>query len=150
MQELYLTLAEADDIFNSIYPKGCTCDTLWDSLDIEGKIRLLSSAQTTLENGFLFVGRKARRDQELQFPRVYKCQYYEVPKAYLIAIVQQAGLTLQEQNSEYKQMQSNGVKQYSVEGSSITFGDSASAALYEKDSKGIYKEIIHYLNQWVY
>ena len=147
MLDGYVTIDEANDIVKSIFPKGSNGDLLWESLDSDGKARAISSAQSILENTQMFVGRKLDLKQKLQFPRVRNGRVMNVPDTYCIAIVQQAVLMLIEQSSETKQMAANGVKSYSVEGASVSFGDAVATF---KTKSGLYKEVEALISNYVY
>lgn len=149
MIDSYMTVEEANEIVSNCFTDKDKESVIWNSLSNEEKQVLIQKATIKLETSLLFIGKKVRRGQKLAFPRVYKCNVIECPFAYKLGILTQGlGEAVVAADSSLS-LTNNGIKQYTVEGASITF-DTSRISKYSMDTNGILYSVRTLLHEYIY
>lgn len=133
----YMTLEEAKSIASDELEGDSL--TLWNTLDDAGKTRLILRATRKIEN-LVFIGHKVGRmnTQPLSFPRYIELKNTECPYEIKVGIIKQGIREISLSNSEEQTLQERGVKSYTINGASITFGDIDGTV---KLTSGLYSDI---------
>lgn len=138
--DTYMTVEEADEIVDNLYLDNEPEHVIWSSLTSEEKVRLMNIATSRIECSTLFLGSKLDSFQDLEYPRVYKGKVVEVPEVYKQAILTQGLSDTVSSSDDVASLASKGVKQYVVEGASVTFDNDANSK-YERDDSGLFVKV---------
>lgn len=146
----YLTIAEADEIIRGTYKSFDPEYVMWNGMSADDRTAMINSATIKLENGLMFLGSKLNKLQDPQFPRFIKGRVVQCPDVYKMSILRQGLLDSLAAGDETLSLSDKGVKQYSVEGSSITFKGTDSTDKFAVDGKGLRISAVCLLRQYIY
>lgn len=133
----YMTLEEAKAIASAeLDQKGLI---LWNSLSDAEQTTLILRTTRKIEN-LKYIGCKVGRfnTQPLSFPRYIQLHLTECPYDIKLGIIKQGVKEVINSNSEEQTLQERGVKSYTINGASITFGDIDGTV---KLTNGLYSDI---------
>ena len=143
----YMSLEEADAIIENELLDSDEEYTLWNSLSDKNKEKLIVRGTRTVDAiPFRGVKYNISKVGELQWPRLINNELIECPPEVKIALIRQVLREYKNSSKQETQLQEMGVKSYSINKASISFGDKNSTKL----DNGIYNDIyFELLKKWV-
>lgn len=143
----YMSLKEADTIVENELLDTSNEYKDWKSLSEENKTKLIVKGTRTVDSiPFRGVKYNISRVGELQWPRLINNELIECPPEIKLALLMQVLRDYKNDNSQEAKLQEMGVKSYSINKASISFGDKNSTKL----DNGIYNDIYFgLLRKWV-
>lgn len=141
----YLSLEEANKIINNEYFDTDDEYKIWSSLSEENKEKLLIKGTRVIDT-IPFRGIKVSgRVESLQFPREIHGEVIDCPYEVKVGLLVQALKTYANNGKQELKLQELGVKSYSINKASITFGDTNNTRM----GNGIYNEVYDIMKKWV-
>lgn len=124
-QNSYMTVAEADEIVTSNFISTSTERKLWNSLDENDKVVIISSTTNKYDtDAMIYKGSKVSRVQKLQFPRKIHNKIVECPDTIKIGLILQALSDLRADSSEEADLRLQGIKSFADgSGAKIEFSE---------------------------
>ena len=142
----YFSVEDANTLITENYYSRSDELTVWESLSEQDKENFVVKCARTIDKQML-LGIKCDREQPLQFPRYKNGLKHELPEILKFGIIDNELNIIFNANSEEGKLKSKGIKNYSVEGASISFVDTAEIKLIG----GIIDTLRRtYFNEWVY
>ena len=143
----YMSLEEANTIVENELLDTSNEYTVWNSLSENNKTKLIIKGTRIIDSiPFRGVKYNISKVGELQWPRLINNELIECPPEVKIAIIRQILRDYTNSSKQETQLQEMGVKSYSINKASISFGDKNSTKL----DNGIYNDIyFELLRKWV-
>ena len=143
----YMSLEEADAIIENELLDSDEEYTLWNSLSDKNKEKLIARGTRTVDViPFRGVKYNINKVGELQWPRLINNELIECPPEVKVALIRQVLRDYKNSSKQETKLQEMGVKSYSINKASISFGDKNSTKL----DNGIYNDIyFELLRKWV-
>lgn len=143
----YMSLEEANTIIENELLDSDEEYTLWNSLSDKNKEKLIVRGTRTVDViPFKGVKYNISKVGELQWPRLINNELIECPDEVKIALIRQVLRDYKNSSKQETKLQEMGVKSYSINKASISFGDKNSTKL----DNGIYNDIyFELLRKWV-
>jgi hypothetical protein len=144
----YMDLEEADTLVKNELLATEEEYITWNSLSDEDKAKLIVRG-TKLVDQLPFLGNKLNLDdvQGLHWPRLITNIKFECPTDIKVGLIRQVLRSYINKNKQETKLQEMGVKTYSINKASISFGDKNNSKL----DNGIYSDIFQeYFRRWVY
>ena len=143
----YMSLEEANTIVENELLDTSNEYTVWNSLSENNKTKLIIKGTRIIDSiPFRGVKYNISKVGELQWPRLINNELIECPPEVKIAIIRQVLRDYTNSSKQETQLQEMGVKSYSINKASISFGDKNSTKL----DNGIYNDIyFELLRKWV-
>lgn len=143
----YMSLEEANTIVENELLDTSNEYKDWNSLSENNKIKLIIKGTRMIDSiPFRGVKYNISRVGELQWPRLINNELIECPLEIKIALIKQVLRDYTNSSRQETQLQEIGVKSYSINKASISFGDKNSTKL----DNGIYNDIyFELLRKWV-
>lgn len=143
----YMSLEEADAIVENELLDTSNEYRDWNSLSENNKTKLIIKGTRTIDSiPFRGVKYNISKVGELQWPRLINNELVECPPEIKVALIRQVLRDYTNSSRQETQLQEMGVKSYSINKASISFGDKNSTKL----DNGIYNDIyFELLRKWV-
>ena len=143
----YMSLEEANAIVENELLDTSNEYTVWNSLSESNKTKLIIKGTRIIDSiPFRGVKYNISKVGELQWPRLINNELIECPPEVKIAIIRQVLRDYTNSSKQETQLQEMGVKSYSINKASISFGDKNSTKL----DNGIYNDIyFELIRKWV-
>lgn len=143
----YMSLEEANTIVENELLDTDSEYITWNSLSENNKKKLIIKGTCIIDSiPFRGVKYNLSRVSNLQWPRLINNEFIECPPEVKVALLKQVLRDYTNKNKQETKLQEMGVKSYSINKASISFGDKNSTKL----DSGIYNDIyFELLRKWV-
>jgi hypothetical protein len=142
----YMDLTEAEELVKNELLATEEEYITWNSLSDDDKTKLIVRG-TRLVDQLPFLGYKLDNSQTLHWPRLLTAIKFECPTDIKVGLIRQVIRDYSNRNKQENKLQELGVKTYSINKASISFGDKNTSKL----ENGVYNDIFQeYFRRWVY
>ena len=140
-QNSYFSVAEADELIQYL-PFNDSCRKLWESLDDENKKTSIILSSTFLydNDSMEYIGIKKDKEQNLQFPRIYKDNEIDCPFYVKLGLLILGLSDISSNDSEEESLRKAGIKSF-ADGSGAKMEFIENFKNTHKNSIGIDKDI---------
>ena len=144
----YYTPELASELVDSYYLSSEGPRTLWDKLNKQDRLTVINKAESLIDS-LPLLGRKKNPQQEGNFPRYKDNVEFDKPAVTILrgALFNEIQKLVEKENaSEFAKYQAANIKEYKVEGASVTFHEPSTT----KSQSFIYQDIkTDFLNDWL-